>query len=326
MAANYWVRPGEPRDVSDDGAMYDGTTDASAAIAACITKVQAAGGGVVQVSDHTLIASGLTVPDGVDLRCVGPGRLRYTGTGTAITVNGGFYGDHRIRVYRPSAGWYSGSPELTSIGLCVKNARFTTIAVPELGNFATGIQMLGDADGCVVNTLNLGYVYQNRRGLAFSAINGGWSNQNVFVGGQIRLNSGPTPGLAGTTAVHIPADCGNGNTFVGINLEGEIPEYTIDCQDAYNLFIGCRLEGSRGVRINDPLGSSMIVGGYGIGAYPDYTIDITTLGAGKNKILGPVGAAAAIPDPSGGTVIDVQARAALASLLAHLRLDRQVEP
>jgi hypothetical protein len=208
-----------------------------------IAAAEAAGGGEVRVAvSIALGTTSITVPNTVDVKCVGEGRFTYAGTGSAITFDGQLYGTSVIRMARTNIGWEAADlSDTSSVGATLKNSNFGDYRFLEVQNFETGILLWGDATGTAYNNVTLGRVNDNKRGIRFAASGGvnGHANANSFWGGVVRISN--FGGTAGTRYIDL-STTGNGNTFTSVCLEGSAPEKVVEVASVDNVFINCRME------------------------------------------------------------------------------------
>jgi hypothetical protein len=59
------------------------------------------------------------------------------------------------------------------------------IQIAKVQKFTIGIQLISDTQGCAYNTIDLGQISYNKIALDFNTTNGGWVNENLFVGGRL---------------------------------------------------------------------------------------------------------------------------------------------
>ncbi len=240
-----------------------------AELTSAITAAVGAGGGLVRVAvPIALGATAVTVPDTVDLWCAGRGRLTSTTTGVALTFDSQQAGCHsRVRLVRVTQQWGSGT-DTTSIGVRLKNCEHATYDLAEVAQFETGVELRGDGAagdaGTAYCTLRLGQIKNNRRNIRFSGVNGvgfGFANGNLCEGGAVRHDSG-LGDYTGTRGIDLSA-AGNGNQFVGINLEGGATEETVSIAESFNDFLGCRLEAVQLFHFLSTAAGNTVIGGYG---------------------------------------------------------------
>lgn len=250
-----------PLDVRAYGATGDGATDDTAAIedalAAASSRVATYGGADVRLpaGTYNLGTSGLTIPARVGLVADSGATLVYSGTGTALTVEGSADAGLRRLVLpnlrRGSAdaepGWFSGA-DTTSVGVDLRGCRYDQVTAREVRGFATGLRLQAIADGnCVCNTVHLGRLVNNRAGLAFREYRPGASedlrgaNQNTILGGVVRIDSAYK--AAGCIYIDMPEAENNGNLFLGVNLEDASGGVVaILCNSISNTWLNCRFE------------------------------------------------------------------------------------
>jgi hypothetical protein len=224
-------------------AVGDGVTDDTAAIQAAFDDAAALDADTYFPPGRWYYTTGtVTASNGIRMPLAGPtgdpsGGLLYDGSGTALVVNDADFATVQVSVKRATRTWDDGLDD-TSIGVQVKNCHGSRVHVAAL-SFATGIDLLGDGDGCGYGILDCVDVRENKRGVRWSAANGGWANQWT-VYGRIRLSSGHA-NYSGTKLLDLSTS-GNGNTFIGMALEGNVHERTMDVSNAYNVWLNCRFE------------------------------------------------------------------------------------
>lgn len=266
-------------------------TDEGAALAAAIADVQARGEGLTFPAGFLVTSSTTTVvPAGVPVHMDNEAALIYTGSGIGLDINGWSYaapnrlmGAASVRVRHPGATWDTGA-DTTSVGVRLRNAQFCVVDIAEVTGFETGVLMHGDGDGCCYNTITLGAIVDNKRNLRFDGVNGGWANQNLFLGGACRHNSGWSS-YAGTVLVDLSAT-GNNNVFVAISLEGAYSETTVAVAVTSNQFLACRYEANGPGTFKLLAGSdgNQVIGGSGNGG--PLSKMFADASGGRNHILG----------------------------------------
>lgn len=217
---------------------WDATSIAT--LQASITAAASAGGGIVRVAVPIAMGStSVTFPDTVVLWCVSQGVLTYTGTGSAVTFDGqNNNGPSYVRVRRTSIGW--NTTDTTSAGVTLRNCLWGEYHLHEVQNFETGLLLFGDSSGVSLNDIRLGRVNDNKRGVRAQTAGGalGYVNQNTFRSGVVRISN--FGGTAGSRYIDLSE--GNGNAFVGVNLEGSAPEKVVVVGSVDNMFLNCRME------------------------------------------------------------------------------------
>jgi hypothetical protein len=198
--------------------------------------------------------------------------INYRGTGVAIQVGTpsivllgkSIQLPKVVNLTKTNIGW---AQVAGSVGVKVINANACQIVVPYVTNFETGLEMRGEAAGNVLNVITLGRLSNCKIGQRFTCDATGWVNQNTFIGGQIDMFSGEGNRAAGSRSIlmdNVP-NIINANVWLGTCLEGNGPEYTIECPGVDNMWIGCRFEASLGARVwwRSPAVRNAITGGYG---------------------------------------------------------------
>lgn len=218
----------------------------------------------------------LTPSNGVELWCEGNSYIHKNGRDTAVLIRDHYGMKHRINVsHRTWDGtttrdWYPKNTETlpedsTSVGIQITNSRNNIIEASAL-KFMDGFRMQGDADGVVNNIIYPLDISNNRFNVIDRNINGGWANQNTFIGGKIKGT-----GLPGRN-YSVDIDCGfvwlnnaDNTTFIGVNMEGSSAyKYAIYNDGAANVFQNVRLEGLKAnqIFIDNNARSNTIISGY----------------------------------------------------------------
>lgn len=241
----------------------------AAAINAAIAAAQASGGarGTIDVwvpgGDYNLGAETITIPIGVGFVAAAGARFIYTGSGVAIDAYGnGQTGTRRLflpNVEKPTVNgaqpqWDAGT-DTSSTGIRLNALHYEQVHLRAIRGFHTGLELKalpqlagGGSQNIVCNTIHLGQCVNNRRGILFTNNTVGTAqgaNQNVLIGGSIRIDSGWTT-VGSRYGVYMPHQETNGNTFVGTNLEdfsgAADTEIAIYCNSTNNVFMNTRFE------------------------------------------------------------------------------------
>lgn len=195
----------------------------------------------------------IEVPKGISI--VVNGSLHSNYDGVNIQFKGAYNTKNKIQIYHKQwlgvhdmAQWYvrSGETEPSdqhSVGVQFKNCRLNDSFI-EAAGFNKGLEVLGDANGSVNNTFILGNMIQNRVGVALTSVNGGWANENIFIGGKVCFYGYSNRHSSIKVESAFLDVNGNGNKFYGTNLEGNLYlKYSIKDHKGYN-FYDVRLESS----------------------------------------------------------------------------------
>lgn len=122
-----------------------------------------------------------------------------------------------------------------STGIEVTSVIDSRIFFNEVWYFQTGIKITTlENKGCSYNEFHLNSVRNNKIGLHIFPNTGGWTNENNFYGGRIRIDSGFSD-YTGTVLLRLT---GNNNVFYKLSLEGNYDETKI-WLDGYNYNYGC---------------------------------------------------------------------------------------
>lgn len=215
--------------VKDYGAVGNNATDDTPFINAAITAATAVGDRAVLLLPAAVgfrTTATITVPPNVDLLMNTP--IIYAGpAGSPALVIGGplsttaraFRRKDKIKVRRATlASWTN----LADVGVRVYNSYWGDLQFPEVVNFTVGIQIIGDGHGAAYNNVRLGGIQDCRYGVVLTNANGGWANENVFIGGSF-TNAAATHPTIDRVGIHITSDGGayynNANLFIKPSFE-----------------------------------------------------------------------------------------------------------
>lgn len=244
------------------GAKGDGVNDDTVALNSAATAAAAMSGNggtvylppgtyyvtsTVTFSSHVSASQALITTD-QDITCV------QLGDGTNYFRNKVLYLPNVQNTAKVGLGW-SGS----SVGVSVVNSLENEIHVGQIRGFVTGLFLTSNGSkGNVYNNYFLGTFWDNQTQLKItpSAVTS-WVNENNLFGGRFLYNTAELQapstsllGQAGTRDIYIkmyPSDSGhipNNNVFYKPDLEGDVPQYHIECQGNSNYFNHCRWEAS----------------------------------------------------------------------------------
>lgn len=281
------------------GAVGDGVTDDTTAIAATITAAAAALKSTVYLppATYAISGAGVDVPVGIDFIMSDQAILLYTGTGVAVTIDNWHTGvtpdrpgTAVLRVQRSTRTWDTGV-DTTSTGILLLNALQSHITIFEVLNFETGIELRGDATataaGTAYNTIELGRIANNKRNVRFTAVAGGFANSNNFYGGTCRHDSGMAS-YVGTRGIDL-STTGNGNNFYGTTLEGASTEETATIAQSFNNFYGCRMEVIKRFHFLSTSAGNVVDGGYNNFGYQQTVHRDGTVGAASTAFTSATG-------------------------------------
>lgn len=218
-----------------------GVTECAAAIntaaAACLAL-----GARLHAKGTYKIASTVTIAGNADL---GDATFNYTGTsGTAVRIGTATSGSfvYRIQVVAPkiiataktTTGW---SQVAGTIGLDLSNLYASFVAVPHIQEFETGMRNYGKGAGFAYNTVRVGHLYNNKINQFVDSDATGWSNQNLYLGGQFSHISGEGTNVAGARHIEMvnSASVPNNNLWLNPSLEGNVSEFHAIVAGAYNV-------------------------------------------------------------------------------------------
>lgn len=198
-------------------------------------------------------------------------KITYIGTGVAIEIETND-AHHRLPLVAKAQAWGSGgSPDRTSVGVRIRNANDNTVHLAGVYGFYTGLDVHGDNDGCCFNEIHPGKLVDNMLGLFWSVNGTGWVNSNTFIGGRAVLTSSVPAGVIGSRGVMggqgtgTGERAGNGNTVIGLGLESNRWEFSVELSAPYNTFVGCRFEDASPIMMRGATSyDNLFVGGYAI--------------------------------------------------------------
>jgi len=221
------------------------------------------------------IASTVTILGNADL---GDARFKWYGAGTGVAVQVGAGGSGVVlsgaRVTLPSienwkkttVGWAQAGVTGTT-GVKGINLDTCSITVTNVFGFETGLHFYGQGGGFISTTVHLGILNNNKVNHLLSADATGWVNENKTRGGKMSYSSNEGPTVAGARDILIPVTTNliNNNVWDCVSLEGNTPEYHVECGGLNNEWKTCRWENPTGCRVYwiTPADKNQILGGYG---------------------------------------------------------------
>ena len=160
-----------------------------------------------------------------------------TGAGTTLFRN--------KTVYLPKITKQTKTWDGTDVGVEVANAYESNIYVSRVTNFSKGLKVSAYGTGNVYNNYFLGHLENNKINLSLEAGDvDAWVNENNFFGGRFSHSSSEGTNVAGARHILInqSAHPANNNVFYKPCVEGNTPEFHIECYGQYNTFIQPRFE------------------------------------------------------------------------------------
>lgn len=240
--------------IADDYALdTTGTTTHTAGQVQAWLDAASAGGKMAYAAGTIKCSGTITVKADVDLHLL---TLNYTGTGTAIVVGDGSV-LFRKQIHLPTVicaaktenGWAQAP---ASVGVKVVNANACIVRGSRIANFASGLVVRGEGQGNVYNYIDVAQLDNNKVQLDISADATGWSNENTYRIARFSYPSAEGASVTGARDIRIQsaASIPNNNLFLGGSVEGDTPEYHLECAGGENLFLGMRWEnGAAGCRV-----------------------------------------------------------------------------
>jgi hypothetical protein len=186
---------------------------------------------------------------------------------------------------KPSVGWAG-----QGIGVRTVNAYSCQIFVGNVVNFATGLQLTSySTNNNAYNNYYLGHLENNQRNIQMicgdttSAV-----NENTFIGGRCSHHSSEGTNISGVRQILINKSTNsiNNNIFIRCSVEGDVPEYHLECGGTTNTFQQCRWEATTPkvlyIGDNNSQGiGNIILYGYGVDSIV-YTYSGSTNGSYNN--------------------------------------------
>lgn len=204
------------------GAVGDGVTDDTAAIAAAITEAKTRDAPKIVIEEgEYLVSSTLTfdLPDNSTIECRGLIKSSVSAAAAIIigTLSSNTYclSVHGLKVQRTSTD-SAGS----SIGVHLAALVGCHIDIRWCVGFYDGVYCNSTSAGFVYNNIHLGYIHDNRNNVHLAASSTGYNNENNFFGGSLNHSSGyPSVQTVNIVIDHFATNPLNNNRFWGPSLE-----------------------------------------------------------------------------------------------------------
>lgn len=222
------------------GALGNGTGDDAAAITKANTAATSAGTVLVLSPGRTY-----RVLTGVTLTCDVEGHGADVTTPsniTALTVQQAG-AQASIRCYLPRV-FRTAPTKAGDIGVRLLNLDDCEVWIPRVESFEIGVLVIGQGAGCQYNQFHIGILWDNKINLKLDSDATGDANENIFYGGRFVVVGNNVPGTRHILITDVPASIINNNRFIGPSLEGDGPEYHVECAGADNLWLWARWEAS----------------------------------------------------------------------------------
>lgn len=284
--------------VLDYGAVGDGSTDDTDAIEACIAAAAAAGHGQVYFPETTggyKTTDTITFDNDADVDMCG--FIKYAGPdGRAAIVVGStsaitWKRNLKLEAVRAvQADWTSEA----DIGIKLLNVDGSTINIVRTQGFTIGAQLVADGNyGTVYNLVTLGKMWYAKVGLDLYSVNGGWTNENLFLGGSFSVWGGLYVGAESKSRYGIRLRNGgaygaNNNVFhkpsfeiagPGLVAPAEGVPILLEDDSFLNTFHDVRDEatGTYVARVSDSAKRNKIILGYGQGLVDEQAAQASTV-------------------------------------------------
>lgn len=243
--------------LQDFGATGNGTTDDTAAIQSAIqyaaaNDVRLTGSGSFKISSKIVINCAFDGSDMTFLVYGAPSVAVEISTGSAINPTDifslatelGIILPSVINMTKPATGWVG-----QGIGVRYVNVQNMKITERLVENFSIGIQAISYSQGCGYNTIQGGYLRNNK--VNRQIVNGdntGFTNRWDYYGGRYFHSSSEGTEVAGVYHIEVVAGSSglviNDHNFFGASLEGVAEQYHVINGGLFINFFGCRWESS----------------------------------------------------------------------------------
>lgn len=237
--------------VLDYGAVGDGVADDAAALNAANVSATTFGARLLVPAGTYRITE--TVRFTTDTQVSASAVFEYYGTGTALVMGDPTKILFNLDMQAPNVKYKTDTVwGAASVGVELVNLNTCVVLLRTALGFHTGFKFIGRGGGFAYSTITLGYSNQNRIGHHLTQDEGGWCNQNTFIGGRVQLVAGIWGATIDDVGAHyflfeqgsVGISGPNNNTFVNCTMEGGAQAYhRIKFVGArYNTFLNCRYE------------------------------------------------------------------------------------
>lgn len=231
---------------ADFGAVGDGVTNDTARVLEAQEEVGSDGilflpAGRTFLIDEELVFEGHVSGIGATILWAG-------GSGNAVTLRTGS-GIERYEnksAYLPEVVQQTKRWDGTDVGVRVVNAYQSNIRVPRVTNFSEGLLATSfGVTGTVYSDFFLGFLQNNKVNLKLApGDDDAWVNENNFYNGRMHINSEEGSNISGCRHIVLASSAHpvNNNVFYKPSIEGNGPEFHVECWGQTNLFIAARWE------------------------------------------------------------------------------------
>ena len=237
------------------GAVRDDSS--SATMTANVAAIQAAADDA-EANDGILVIKGTYYTDAnVQFRChvaAESGVIRVSDTTiTAVragdATSGAYVADRIMvlpEVYQDGKTALGSGVWGTDVGLELANLISCHVTVRQVNGFATGVHATAIGTGFVYNEISFAHIRNNKINLHLNPQTGGWINECNWYGGRFSYLSGEGTNIVGARHIKVSGNGAhpvNNHRFLKPSIEGDGPEYHIDCETMmYSVFDQARWE------------------------------------------------------------------------------------
>lgn len=198
----------------------------------------------------------------------------------------------RTLTYQPKTGtgWVAGT-----VGIKCTNFYSSRVFFGRTIGFESNVLIYAEKTGNVYNEYHLGWMENGKVNLLLDCDSTGWTNENNFYGGRFSHNSSEGENVVGCRhiKINITPSVINNNVFHKPSIEGDTPEFHVECGGSANHFLHARWEAKSpkllyicdgSANAQNQATANLILGGYHVDL-----VAITELGKGSsfnNKFIG----------------------------------------